>query len=153
MGARHGLSLCWILLGRPCSDRAGPVLLVAALLVSLASPHNAFCAPPRGAADGRGARSSPLSPVLARSTVFGPVAPPTSASAATEDPGPQDLDDGEGDDLTDGPVPHVGRTTAVVGVPAATVMERLGCKAMPRHTRRALAGPGAPRAPPAGWVA
>jgi hypothetical protein len=66
-----------------------------------------------------------------------------------EDAGPQDLDDGDGDDLTDGPVPHVGRTTPVVGAPPATGMERLRGKAVPRHTRWALTGPGAPRAPPA----
>jgi hypothetical protein len=89
-----------------------------------------------------------------RSTVLPPVAPPASATAAPADAGPQDLDDDvDGDDLTDVLALQSGGLTLQHRALATTVAEFPRGGTESHRTSLVLGGPGAPRAPPARWLA
>ena len=153
MGARHGLSLCWILLGRPCSDRAGSVLLAAALLVSLGGLYHACSVSHRCAPDRGDAFASRLAAAPVRSMYPVPAAPFASVTAVSADAGPQDLDDVDGDDLTYGLALRSGGLTLQHRAVATAVAEFPRGGTESHRTPLVLGGPGAPRAPPARWGA
>jgi hypothetical protein len=126
---------------------------LAVLLVSLGSLCYACSLSHSGTPSLGGVRASRPAAAPLRSTVRSPVAPPASATAAPADAGPQDLDDVDGDDLTDGLALQGGGLALQHRALATTVAEFPRGGTESHRTPLVLGGPGAPRAPPTRWRA
>jgi len=147
VGALRGLSSRLTLRGRPFFDWAGPVLLVAVLPFSFGSLHPR-CSQHSDAARFHGAGAARVAATPARSTALPPAAPPASLTEVPADDGPQDLDDDDGDDVTDGLALHSGGPALRHGVLAVTVAAFPRGGPASNGMPRVLGGPGAPRGPP-----